>query len=160
MENNKLVKYVVIGVPLLIGGFFLYKYFSKPKGDKKEDVIEPIPTSSTTTNAYTQKNNLPFKKGDKSGYVKAIQRALGITQDGKFGSDTEAKVKEYQKSLGLKVDGIVGANTWKSLFNADFPNEKKLTDEEIKSVTNPNAPNYITNPEPPKPTFVMSANNI
>ena len=43
--------------------------------------------------------------------VKALQAALKITADGKFGPQTEAAVKGFQLSNGLRVDGIVGPNT-------------------------------------------------
>lgn len=162
MDKNKVIKYVVIGTPLLIGVYLIYKYLSKPKGE-----VEPTPTpttdkdtTTTISTTYTQKNNLPFKKGDKGGYVIAIQRILGITQDGKFGSETDSSVRKYQKKLGLKVDGIVGKDTWRSLFNADFPNEKPYTKAEIDSYTGADKNPYIVEPTPKKPTFVMSSNTI
>lgn len=155
--KNKLLPYVLFGIPLLIGGYFLLK--SRKKNLESSTPQNPTDTSSNTqtiSQTYTQNNSLPFKKGDKGGYVIAIQRVLGLKQDGKFGSDTDAKVRSYQKRVGLKVDGVVGAKTWNSLFRADFPNERKLSLSEIDATTNPNAPSYMTNLEPPTPTFVMN----
>ena len=40
--------------------------------------------------------------------VTALQRKLGLTQDGVFGPKTEAAVKAFQKAIGLTADGLVG----------------------------------------------------
>lgn len=155
MAKNKYLPYIIFGLPVLIGGYFLYKYSKSKKTINDESATEPESTgteSTSTTPTYTQQDKLPFKKGNMGGYVRAIQRLLGITQDGKFGKQTEATVKAYQKKLGLVADGIVGAKTWNSLFGADFPNEVKKTQAQVDKLINPNAPNYITNPNPnPKP---------
>lgn len=45
-----------------------------------------------------------------------IQKAVGVTPDGKFGNGTETAVKEWQKANGLTADGVVGLNTWKKLL--------------------------------------------
>lgn len=60
--------------------------------------------------AYT----LPvLRKGDKGVPVLILQKLLGMTGDGIFGSVTETKVKELQKKNGSKnPDGMVGAWTW------------------------------------------------
>jgi peptidoglycan hydrolase-like protein with peptidoglycan-binding domain len=55
------------------------------------------------------------RRGSKGDDVKALQKALGISADGIFGSGTEKAVKKYQKSHGLDADGIVGNKTWSSL---------------------------------------------
>ena len=39
-----------------------------------------------------------------------------LTEDGDFGSKTEAAVKAYQKANGLEVDGEAGPMTWGVLF--------------------------------------------
>lgn len=44
-------------------------------------------------------------------YNVVLQGALGISQDGIFGANTEAAVKKFQQSHGLTADGIVGAKT-------------------------------------------------
>lgn len=54
-------------------------------------------------------------KGSCGEYVKKLQRALNLVEDGKFGSLTEEAVKAFQKANGLKPDGIVGAKTWEKL---------------------------------------------
>lgn len=48
--------------------------------------------------------------------VAAIQRALGVTPDGKFGTGTSAAVKLWQAANGLKADGIPGPDTVAALL--------------------------------------------
>ena len=55
------------------------------------------------------------KKGSKGEAVKTLQRALGITEDGVFGAQTEAAVMRWQAAHGLTADGIVGMMTWQRL---------------------------------------------
>lgn len=56
-----------------------------------------------------------IRKGYKSEAVKVLQRRLGLTVDGVFGTKTDEAVKAFQRKSGLKVDGIVGAKTWAAL---------------------------------------------
>lgn len=51
------------------------------------------------------------RKGSQGITVEAVQHALGLKADGKFGPGTEAAVVAWQKSKGLVPDGIVGPNT-------------------------------------------------
>ena len=53
-----------------------------------------------------------IKLGSKGEEVKILQKYLGLTPDGNFGSNTDKKVKEWQKSKGLTPDGVVGPKTW------------------------------------------------
>ena len=48
--------------------------------------------------------------------TKIIQKAVGVTVDGKFGSNTRYFVRAYQSKYGLVADGIVGLNTWKKIL--------------------------------------------
>jgi putative chitinase len=54
--------------------------------------------------------------GSNNDTVKAVQRALGQTADGKFGPGTEKAVKAWQTAHGLTADGIVGPNTIKKML--------------------------------------------
>ena len=61
------------------------------------------------------------KKGSKGEAVRKLQEMLNakgykLTEDGDFGSKTEAAVKAYQKANGLEVDGEAGPMTWGVLF--------------------------------------------
>jgi peptidoglycan hydrolase-like protein with peptidoglycan-binding domain len=55
------------------------------------------------------------KTASTGSSVAVLQRRLHITDDGVFGSGTEAAVKRFQKAHGLTADGIVGPATWKAL---------------------------------------------
>lgn len=48
--------------------------------------------------------------------TKIVQKAVGVTADGKFGSGTKKAVIAYQKKKGLKADGVVGFNTWRKIL--------------------------------------------
>ncbi len=52
-----------------------------------------------------------LKRGSKGNAVRAVQTALGIDADGKFGPGTERAVRAYQEENGLDVDGLVGPKT-------------------------------------------------
>jgi hypothetical protein len=52
-----------------------------------------------------------LKKGSKGEEVKSVQKVLGQSADGIFGSGTESAVKAWQTKNGLPADGIVGPNT-------------------------------------------------
>ena len=49
--------------------------------------------------------------------TRIVQKKVGVTVDGLYGSDTANAVKEYQRNNGLTADGVVGIKTWKSFLN-------------------------------------------
>jgi putative chitinase len=54
--------------------------------------------------------------GSNNDTVKAVQSALGLSADGKFGPGTEKAVKAWQTAHGLTADGIVGPATIKKML--------------------------------------------
>ena len=48
--------------------------------------------------------------------TKIIQKAVGVTVDGKFGNKTKEAVLKWQKLMGLTADGVVGIDTWKKIL--------------------------------------------
>lgn len=63
-------------------------------------------------NGYEDKSDRPAIRG--------IQKKLGLSQDGLFGSDTHNAVVAFQTKYGLTKDGKVGTSTWRSIiFNTD-----------------------------------------
>ena len=63
--------------------------------------------------AVCKKRVLSYKY---NALTKLIQRVVGVTADGKFGSGTKAAIIVWQKEHGLVADGIVGLNTWKKIL--------------------------------------------
>lgn len=57
----------------------------------------------------------PLRVGSTGPAVVAVQKALKITADGRFGRVTDQHVRTFQKAHGLTVDGVVGPVTWKAL---------------------------------------------
>ncbi len=58
----------------------------------------------------------PIGSGSSGQEVQAIQKALGIKVDGKYGKTTQAAVTDFQIRQGLKeIDGVVGKETAKAL---------------------------------------------
>lgn len=51
------------------------------------------------------------KAGSSGDDVRRIQRKVGATADGAFGSRTRSAVEEFQRKHGLQVDGVVGRQT-------------------------------------------------
>lgn len=54
--------------------------------------------------------------GSKGVSVKAVQRRIGVVDDGVFGPVTDRHVRTFQKTVGITVDGVVGPVTWRRLF--------------------------------------------
>lgn len=64
---------------------------------------------SVAKNAICKKQLIGYKNRN---LTKIVQKAVGVTADGKFGSGTKKAVIAYQKKKGLIADGIVGYYTW------------------------------------------------
>lgn len=80
--------------------------------------------------------------GSSGVAVKELQQILNksgynLSEDGIFGSKTQAAVKDYQMKNGLSVDGIVGLKTWDSL---------------LKGTASPSASGATKAPTPSAPT--------
>jgi len=65
---------------------------------------DPQATGAATT-------EVTLRKGDRGRAVRSLQRRLGISADGVFGSQTARAVRRYQRRKGLTADGIVGPMT-------------------------------------------------
>lgn len=71
-------------------------------------VAEATPASTT--------EYVTVRVGSNNDTVKAVQKALGLTADGKFGPGTEKAVKAWQTKNGLTADGIVGPATIRKML--------------------------------------------
>ena len=76
-------------------------------------------------------SEIVLKRGDRGSAVSSVQRALGLTADGKFGAGTEKAVKRFQKRNRITADGIVGPATRRALklrpFTSRSVKRKKAT---------------------------------
>lgn len=85
-------------------GFKFQKYGADGKwGSECENVAKQAVCKKRLT--YKYKN-----------LTKIVQKAVGVTVDGKFGNDTRNAVIKFQKLVGLVPDGCVGINTWKKIL--------------------------------------------
>lgn len=60
-------------------------------------------------------NRPTVRRGDRSEYVRIIQRLLLLPADGIFGDTTFAAVRAFQRGADLTSDGMVGPDTWAAL---------------------------------------------
>ncbi|MGE9808885.1 peptidoglycan-binding domain-containing protein [Janibacter sp. G1551] len=75
----------------------------------KLGLIEPRGTMDAGLAKYL---DVKLRLGSTGEAVVALQRALGITADGKFGPATETAVKKLQTANGNWASGIVTRNVW------------------------------------------------
>ncbi|MGZ4629141.1 peptidoglycan-binding domain-containing protein [Oryzihumus sp.] len=85
-----------------------------------------LPATGTTTRAtwdalerrdfpLVQWWNTVLRNGSSGPAVVALQRALGVSADGKFGPLTERAVKEAQGRANLARTGVVATLTWRAI---------------------------------------------
>src|SRR4051794_25373200 len=63
-------------------------------------------------------NGALASEGDTGAVVVAIQRQVGVDDDGIFGPITRGAVEQFQSRWGLPVTGEVDAKTWAALFKS------------------------------------------
>lgn len=115
---NKLTRGILLSIPLLAGGFFLWKYLSKkdePKTDESKNDDLGIGTSSGASPSV-----FPLKKGSKGAKVTELQNILlsanpnilpKFGADGDFGSETETALLTLFNKSTIKnqreLDGLL-----------------------------------------------------
>lgn len=162
---TNLQKAALFGVPVLVGGYLIYRQFRKPKSAIGKYIPPPTPMPIVTpnTNTNTIKNcNFPLKKGVYNCIlVKQLQWALNhipstsynstnnlvkyrpLDEDGDFGIKTETVLKDFWGS-GIVED----QDEMDSLLSyvVEDPNE-------FMAAENPFVIAPDTTPPPPPPTF-------
>jgi hypothetical protein len=147
-KGNKFLPYLIFGVPLLIGGFFLYKYVKSKKGGESNTRVEDdnnnnVDTKKTDTKKTTSDGSgsgvistFPLKKGSRGSKVKEVQEAL-LKYDSKilpkYGADSD-----YGSETVAAVQQVLGKSTIDSQEDINTINSKattKKTDEETKVKT-------------------------
>lgn len=101
----KNVTKIVAGALAVVGAYFVFKYFQKPK----VKAAEPEKEKSDVTTTPKPTNGYPIKKGSSGRLVSSVQQWIlkidptllpKFGADGKFGSETEAAL---QKLIGKKT---------------------------------------------------------
>ncbi len=119
---NKYLKYTLVALPILVGGYFIYKQL-KPKKDKglpptppspsptPTSSGEPKPPTSPVINVRTKNDDFPLKKGSKGARVRELQgyilkknpKALPrFGADGDFGNETEGAMQMLFAKMSVK----------------------------------------------------------
>ena len=80
----------------------------------------PLTLANSTPAGHATTTTL-LTTGSEGDGVIALQRALGVTPTGHYGSATRRAVLAFQRSHGLMVDGIVGPQTRAALGLAPAP---------------------------------------
>lgn len=97
----------------------------------------PVPPASTVATSGGTVVLPTLRLGMTGDPVKRWQTAIGVTVDGRFGTETESATKLWQARRGLAADGIVGPKTWNALATG-------------APITNPEAsPPVAVRPAPP-----------
>jgi len=138
MDKKKILPYIIIGVPALIGLYFVYKAI-KDKMGKGQDA-PPNYDPKNNSNVDTKPNGgvtpsvaklFPLRKGSKGGKVKELQRAILLYDDtllGKYRDDGD-----FGKITADALQSILGKTTADSQDDIDAiikkANEKKQSAE-------------------------------
>ena len=77
-------------------------------------------SSSSQRSAIELPSNSLVSFGDTGDAVAAVQREVGVVDDGIFGPITRGAVSQFQKRYGLPVTGSVDARTWSALFKSNI----------------------------------------
>ena len=82
-----------------------------PESVPEDPDREPVAKRRSTCNR-AKATQARVTRAGKGPSVDAIQRELGLKEDGIYGPKTCAAIRKFQKSEGLKTDGVVGEKTW------------------------------------------------
>lgn len=129
---NKYVKYSLMAVPLLAGGYLLWKYLSKKDEPEIEETVDEITGIKTSTSVF------PLKRGSKGAKVKELQLILlkadpnilpKFGADSDFGSETESALLKlfYKTSIASQkeLDGLLSKLPEKVYTKAELSAKSK-----------------------------------
>ena len=77
--------------------------------------------ASTLLRSLTAYSGQVLRTGSSGGAVKAVQQAVRVTVDGRYGASTVRAVAAWQRAHGLTGSGVVGADTWRALLRVYRP---------------------------------------
>ena len=100
-------------------------------------VVDPNPIVNPT---YTNCTNFPYKKGCQSPIIAEVQKCLGLTNDGKFGPNTEQKLKSlgYGIEITKEVYDKIKLNCGSSTNTITTPTTTLSYDQQYGISPNPN----------------------
>lgn len=81
----------------------------------------PAPVVRATATAPVSSGQPTLRYGSRGAAVQTVQRAVGVTADGVFGTHTLAAVRTFQRAHGITVDGIVGPRTLAAILRTPVP---------------------------------------
>jgi hypothetical protein len=83
-------------------------------------VLPPL-GASATLKALITFSGMRLRPGARGPAVTAVQKALGVSSTGYYGSLTKAAVQKFQTKQGLADSGNVNTVTWRALLRVNAP---------------------------------------
>jgi hypothetical protein len=115
--NKKIKKYALYALPLLVGGYLIYKQFARGSKNNTQDALppqppSPLPTPSRPSSPSAPDTTYPLQKGSKNASVGSLQTLLNtalqcqnktlLVADNNFGSKTEAALMALTNKSSVK----------------------------------------------------------
>lgn len=169
MKLTKLQTAALVGVPILVGAYLIYKQLRKPKdiGAIGNYVPPPTPEPVVTPSPVTSNCNYPLKKGiNNCDMVKYLQWSLNripytqydsttnlvkyrpLVEDGDFGAKTEAVLIDFWKDGAYVGGNSVNTSQVSNQAEMDLILRYVISDPaEFQAAENP----YVVAPTPPTP---------
>ena len=117
----------------------------QPTDDSSAQNGTARPTSTSSSTGSVGYPGYPLKPGASGPAVSAVQRALGLPADGKFGANTDAAVTRWQQAHGLTPDGDVGPITWHRLLGRGQELEAVSSRKAVDTLTYGSRGSTVTN---------------
>jgi hypothetical protein len=117
----------------------------QPTDDSRAQNGTARPTGTSSSTGSVGYPGYPLKPGASGPAVSAVQRALGLPADGKFGADTDAAVTRWQQAHGLTPDGDVGPITWHRLLGRGQELEAVSSRKAVDTLTYGSRGSTVTN---------------
>jgi len=142
MKKKTIVTVALISIPLIVGGYFIFKALrNDPKGKKDAPPIDPNIGNKGGGNqggggTITTKNDFPLKKGSKNDSVGVLQTLLNtmgekLVADKSFGKLTEAALQRQfnitQVDSKEALDNLKNRLTQTNLKAKNYDTASKLT---------------------------------
>ena len=83
--------------------------------------VKPPTGASATLKTLTTYSGMRLASGSTGPVVTAVQKALKVSQTGRYDTTTKNAVKKFQKARGLNTSGNMNSATWRALLKAQAP---------------------------------------